>query len=152
MLGHAMAYADSTRCCERPSPCEPISWTSGVGGTRSAAGHAAGAEAVAHRDERIARGGRTAPCNEAGSAGHRGIPHRLRQPAHGEPRPLATRSGTPARADRASAALVAVLAGLCRRVQGVAKAGRPRVALGLSRSRTGRREGIALGLTLPTTF
>jgi len=103
MLRHAIAHAESTRCCER----DP-----GVGGARSATSHAAGTEAVAHRDECIARGGRTAACNGTGSAQHRGIAFGLSQPDYGEPRPLATGSGTPSRADRASAAMVAILVAL----------------------------------------
>src|SRR5260370_32845453 len=65
MLGHAMAHAESIRC--RSSPCDAISWSPAVGGVRSAPGHATGTEAVAHRDERIARGGRTTARNETGS-------------------------------------------------------------------------------------
>jgi hypothetical protein len=80
---------------------------------RSATCDAAGNEAVAHRDERIARGGRTIACNGTESAQHRGIPFGRRQPDHGEPRPLATRSGTPPRVDREGAAMVAILVALC---------------------------------------
>src|SRR5262249_16063430 len=109
MLGHAVAHAESTRCCERSSPCDPISWIAAVVAARSASSHAAGAEAVAHRDERIARGGRTTACYGTGSAQHRGIPLGRRHPAHGEPRPLATRSGAPPGVPRASAAMVAIL-------------------------------------------
>ena len=57
MLEHAIAHAESTRYCERSSAYEPISWTTGVGGARPATSDAAGTEAVAHRNERIARGG-----------------------------------------------------------------------------------------------
>src|SRR5204863_8211485 len=81
MLGHAMAHAESIRC--RSSRCDAISWSSAVGSARSAPGHATGTEAVAHRDERIARGGRTTARNETGSARQGGIPFGLRQPAHG---------------------------------------------------------------------
>jgi hypothetical protein len=59
-----MAHAESIRC--RSSPCDAISWSSAVGGARSAPGHATGTEAVAHWDERIARGGRTTARNETG--------------------------------------------------------------------------------------
>src|SRR6266481_9030817 len=116
MLGHAMAHAESIR--SRSSPCDAISWSPAMGGARSAPGHATGTEAVAHRDERIARGGRTTAGNETGSARQGGIPFGLRQPAHGEPRPLETKSGTPLRVNRASAAMVAILVELCLRVQG----------------------------------
>jgi len=84
-----------------------------VGGARSATRDAAGTEAVAHRDERIARGGRTTARNETGSARQGGIPFGLRQPAYGEPGPLETRSGTSLRVNRASAAMVAILVELC---------------------------------------
>ena len=57
MIEHAIAHAESTRYCERSSAYEPISWTTSVGGARPATSDAAGTEAVAHRDERIARGG-----------------------------------------------------------------------------------------------
>src|SRR5260370_36532320 len=56
---------------------------------------------------------RTTSRNETGSARQGGIPFGLRQPAHGEPRPLETRSGTPLRVNRASAAMVAILVELC---------------------------------------
>ncbi len=137
MLGHAIAHAESIRCCERSSPCGPISRPPAVGGARPTSGHAARTEAVAHRDERIARGGRATACNKTRSARQGGIPDRLRQPAHGQPRPLATRSRTPARVDHASAAVVAILVALCRRVQGLAKTDRP--ALRLSSKPSGLR-------------
>src|SRR5262249_11176874 len=129
MLEHAIAHAESTRCCERSSTCDPISWTRAMGGARSATSDAAGNEAVAHRDERIACGGRTTARNGTGSAQHRGIPFGLPQPAHGEPRPLALGSGTPQRINRAGAAMVAILVALCRRVQAVPKTDRPRLSL-----------------------
>ena len=43
------------------------------------------------------------------SAQHRGILLCVRQPDYVEPRPVATRSGTPQRIDRASAAMVTIL-------------------------------------------
>src|SRR5260370_38160521 len=100
-----------------PSPafCRCITAIS-LDGTRAQSSRAAlpaGTEAVAHRDGRIARGGRTTACNGTGSAQHGGIPFGRRQPAYGEPRLLATRSGTPPRADRGSAARVAILVALC---------------------------------------
>src|SRR6266511_6339310 len=127
MLRQAIAHAESIRC--RSSPCDPVSRPPPVGGARSAPGHAAGTRAVAHRDERIARGGRTTARNETGSARQGGIAFGLRQSAHGEPKPLATRSGTPARVDHPSAAVVAILVALCRRVQGLAKTDRPALRL-----------------------
>src|SRR5262249_57022695 len=100
MLVHAIADAEQTRCGERSSACEPISWTPAVGGARSATSDAAGNEAVAHRDERIACGGRTTACNGTGSAQHRGIPVGLRQPDYGEPGSIAPASGNPQRTNR----------------------------------------------------
>src|SRR5262249_32113522 len=113
MLGHAVAHAESTRCCERSSACDPISWIPAVGGARSGSSHAAGTEAVAYRDERIAGGGWTTACNGTGRAQHQAIPLGFRQPTHREPRSLATRSRTPQRVNHASAALVAILGELC---------------------------------------
>src|SRR6516165_85713 len=113
MLRHVTAHAEST--------CNAISRTSALGGARSAASDAAGTQTVADRDKRLARGGPTTACNGAGRAQDRGIPFGLRQAGHGEPRPLATRSGTPPRVSRTSAAMVAILAALRRRVQSMAK-------------------------------
>src|SRR5262249_4824249 len=119
------------RDCERSSAHKPVSWTTGVGGARPATSDAAGTEVVAHRGERIARGGWTTAWNGRGSPQHRGIPFGLRQPEHGKPRTLATTSGTPPRVNRAGAAAVTILVALCRCIQSMAKTGRPRVALRL---------------------
>src|SRR5262245_58541282 len=113
MLEHAVAHAESACCCQRSSACEPISWTRAMGGARSATSDAAGNEAAAHRDERIACGGRTTARNGTGRAQYRGISFGLRRPADGEPRPLAPGSGTPQRINRAGAAMVAILVALC---------------------------------------
>src|SRR5215468_6923605 len=115
MLRHVIAHAEST--------CDPISWTAALGGARSAASDAAGTQTVAYRDKRVAGGGPTTARDGAGSAQDRGIPFGLGQAGHGEPRPLATRSRTPPRVNRASAAMVAILVALRRRVQGMAKTG-----------------------------
>src|SRR5215471_582946 len=112
MLRHRIPHAESTRSCERSSLCDAIFWRPGMGGARSATGDAAGTEAFAHRDERIASGSRTIACDGPRSAQHRGISFCLCQENHGEPGPLATRSGTPARVNRGSAAMVAILVAL----------------------------------------
>jgi hypothetical protein len=106
MLRHAITHAESR---ERSSLRDHISCASALGRARSGAGNAAGTKAVAHRNKHVARRGRTTACNGTESAQHRGIPLCVRQPDYGEPRPVATRSGTPQRIDRASAAMVTIL-------------------------------------------
>jgi hypothetical protein len=145
-----LPHVESTRCCQPSSPCGPVfSWIPTVGGARSATRDAAGTEAVAHRDERVARRGRTTACDRTGSAQHRGIPFEFRQPAHRQPRPLAPRGRTPARAHYAGTAMVAILVALRRRGKGVAKSGGPWLALGLSRLRSACAGRLACTLTAP---
>ena len=93
MLRQTSAHAESVQC-EHSSLREHVS-DAPMGRARSAAGHAPGNEAVAHRIECFADRGGTTARGGPGSPQNQGIPLCVRQSDHGESRQVATRSGAP---------------------------------------------------------